>query len=338
MSAAHRRPNHRQIPTVDALEERCLLSTTAQNQTNLVTAAWHKYHQFVSELQAIELKSQATPDQSVALSDAARTLSSEASAPGTPAIKEKAVEATLQLDQAPLYGWLGESGWAEVRARLTANLASLQVPSSAIDQAIAAMQSVAQSARVTYADYQSLTAKEGSYERARSSVRVSTSHFPDPETYYTQHLRGFFRGGAVSKKDAQAALDADLRAIARNASDSSAQTGVLHRDVRLLQQVGGTVTSQTFAQFSDAFVAAFDSGAPSAAEQQALGSEFQAILGANALPSTLAAANRLVSDSPAFFQAADSSQATVRLLTTDVVALVAAGGGAAPNAYRIQIP
>ena len=105
--------NHRQIPAVDALEDRCLLSTTTQNQSSRVATAWHKYHQFVSELQRIELKSQATPDQSVALSDAARTLSSEASASGTPAIKEKAVEATLQLDQAPLYGWLGESGWAE---------------------------------------------------------------------------------------------------------------------------------------------------------------------------------------------------------------------------------
>ena len=105
-----------------------------------------------------------------------------------------------------------------------------------LDQAIAAMQSVAQSARVTYSDYQSLTAKEGSYARARSSVGISTSHFPDPETYYTQHLRGFFRGGAVSKKAAQATLDVDLWAIERDASDTSAQTDVLHRDVRLLQQ------------------------------------------------------------------------------------------------------
>jgi hypothetical protein len=338
MSATQRHANHRQIPAVDALEDRCLLSAIAQNQSSRVARAWHKYHQFVSELQRIELKSQATPDQSVALSDAARSLSSEASASGTPAIKKKAVEATLQLDQAPLYGWLGESGWAEVRARLTANLAPLQIPSSAIDQAIAAMQSVARSARVTYSDFQSLTAKESLYERARSSVGISTSHFPDPETYYSQHLRGFFRGGAGSQKNTQAALDTNLRAIERDANDSSAQTDVLRRDVHLLQQVGAAVTSQAFAQFVNAFVAAFDHGPPNAAEQQALGAEFRAILGANALPSTLGAAARLVSDSPPFFQAAASSQANVRTITTDLVALVAVGGGAAPNAFKIQIP
>jgi hypothetical protein len=338
MSADERRASHRRIPAVDVLEERCLLSTTVPSQSSRVAMVWHKYHQFVSELQRIELKSQATPDQSVALSDAARTLSSEAAASGTPAIKEKAVKATLQLDQAPLYGWLGESGWADVRARLATNLATLQVPSSAIDQAIAAMQSVARSAGVTYSDYESLTAKEKSYERARSSVRISTSHFPDPETYYTQHLRGFFRGGAVSKKEAQATLDANLRAIERDANDSSAQPGVLHRDVHLLQQVGAAVTSQAFAEFTSAFVAAFDNGAPNAAEQQALGAEFRTILGPNALPTTLGAADRLVSDSPAFFLAAASSQTNVRTVTTDVVALVAAGGGAAPNAYKIQIP
>src|SRR5262249_26274371 len=145
MSAAQRRADHRQIPAVDALEDRCLRSTTAQSQSSRVATAWHKYHQFVSELQRIELKSLATPDQSVALSDAARTLGSEASASGTPANKEKALKATLQLDQALLYGWLGASGWADVRSRLTANLASLRIPPSAIDQAITAMQSVARS-------------------------------------------------------------------------------------------------------------------------------------------------------------------------------------------------
>src|SRR5262249_30083001 len=152
---------------------------------------------------------------------------------------------------------------------LTANLAPLQVPPSAIDQAIAAMQATATSAGVTYSDYQSLTAKENSYARARSSVHNSTSHFPDPETYYTQHLRGFFRGGATSEKQAQAKLDADLQAIEREASDSPAQTGVLHRDVQLLQQVGAALTSQAFSQFASTFSDAFDNGAPSAAAQQA---------------------------------------------------------------------
>jgi hypothetical protein len=85
-------------------------------------------------------------------------------------------------------------------------------------------------------------------------------------------------------------------------------------------------------------VAAFDNNAPNAAQQQALGAEFRAILGANALPATLGAADRLVADSPAFFQAADSSQANVRIIVTDVDALIAVGGGAAPNAYKIQIP
>lgn len=338
MSTSRRPANHRRIPAVDALEDRYLLAATAQSQGNRVAAAWHKYHEYVSELQRIELKSQATQDQSVALSDAARTLSSEASASGTPEVQARAIAATLQLDQAPLYGWLGESGWAEVRSRLTANLAPLQTPSSAIDQTIAAMQAVAGSAGVTSSDYQSLTARERSYARARSSARNTTSHFPDPETYYTQHLRGFFRGAAVSEKQAQASLDADLEAIEREANDTPAQSKVLRRDVQLLQQVGAATTSQAFAQFAGTFTAAFDNGAPDAAAQQSLGATFRIILGPNALPSTLNAADRLVADSPAFFLAAASSQANIRTITTDVLVLVAAGGGAAPNAYKIQIP
>ena len=200
------------------------------------------------------------------------------------------------------------------------------------------MQAVAQSADVTYADYQSLTTKELSYDRARSSARNSTSHFPDPETYYSQHLRGFFRGATVSKSQAQATLNADLRAIEHQANDSSGQSGVLHRDVQLLQQVGAAITSEAFVQFTDSFVAAFDHGAPDAAAQQALGAEFQSILGPNAVQSTLNAANRLVADTPSFFTAAASSQANVRTITTDVVGLVAYGGGAAPNAYKIEVP
>ncbi len=338
MSISQRRANHRQIPAVDGLENRCLLTAGAQTQQYRVTEAWHKYHQYVSELQRIELKSQATPDQSTALSDAARTLSSEIAVSGTPAVQAKVDAATLQLDQAPLYGWLGDSGWQEVKARLTANLAPLQVSSSAIDQAIADMQAVAQSAGVSYSDYQNLTAKEGSYERARMSAPDSTSHFPDPETYYSQHLRGFFRGGAVSKKQAEATLNADLKTIEHGAGDSSAQTAVLRRDVQLLQQVGASISSDAFTQFSNTFVAAFDNGTPNAAAQQALGAEFRGILGANSLPSTLSAADQLATDSPAFFQAAGSSQANVHTITTDVLALVANGGGASLNAYKIQIP
>jgi hypothetical protein len=338
MNTSRRRADQRKIPAVDALEDRCLLTATSQNQAYRVQEAWHKFHQYVSDLQRIELKSHATPQESIALSDAARTLGAEASAQGTPAVQAKAVEATLQLDQAPLYGWLGEAGWADVRARLTANLAPLRVPSSAIDQAIAAMQAVAKSAGVSYSDYRDLTTKEASYSRARSSARDSLDHFPDPETYYSQDLRGFFRGGAVSKGKAQSTLDADLKAIERQAGDSSAQTGVLRRDVHLLEKVGATVTSQSFAQFADTFESAFDDGVPDAPAQQALGAQFRIILGANALRPALDAADRLVADTPAFFEAAASSQANVGTITTDVVAIVSFGGGNAPNAYKIQIP
>ena len=114
MSSSRRRGKHRRIPALDSLEDRCLLTTTGQSQAYRVQRAWHEYHQFVSELQRIELKSQATPEESVALSDAARTISSEATADRTPAAQAGAVAATLQLDQAPLYGWLGEPGWSEV--------------------------------------------------------------------------------------------------------------------------------------------------------------------------------------------------------------------------------
>lgn len=338
MSTPTRRTELSRFPVVDALEERCLLSAFAQSQAYYIQQAWHDYHRYVSELQQVELASHATPAESLALSDAARTLSADAAADGTPAVQARADAATAQLDQAPLYGWLGETGWATVRSRLSDSLRTLRVPESAIDQAIAAMQAVAQSAGVTNSEFDDLTAKEASYERAREQVWNSTSHFPDPAIYYTKHLRGFFRGAAVARTQAQTTLDADLETIEREANDSSAGTDVLRRDVQLLQHVGATVTSQAFAAFSDAFVTAFQNGAPDAAAQQALATRFRSILGTNAVPSALNAADRLVADTPAFFQAAAASSVNIRTIANDVVVLVANGGGAAPNAYKIQIP
>src|SRR5262245_47365323 len=133
------RPDRRRVLALEAMEGRLLLTTSSV--TTLVTRARHKYHEYVSELQHVELGSRATAADEMALRDAARSISAAAAgaslAPA--AAQSKALAATLQLDHAPLDGPLGAPGWAAVRARLAADLDGTGVPPDLIDAAIAAM-------------------------------------------------------------------------------------------------------------------------------------------------------------------------------------------------------
>jgi hypothetical protein len=330
------RPDRRRVLALEAMEGRRLLTTSSV--TSLVTRARHKYHEYVSELQHVELGSRATAADEMALRDAARSISAAAAgaslAPA--AAQSKALAATLQLDHAPLDGPLSAPGWAAIRARLAADLDGTGVPPDLIDAAIAAMQSVARSAGVTADELGTLSAKEDSYQEARNALPSGAASLPDPGLYYTQHLRGFFRGGDAQRRVDQAKLSADLRAIAGRAHDTPAASGVLHRDAQLLEQVEAAVTSQAARQIGDAFVATFAQGTPGALDVARLDAEIRALLGPGASPALLGAADRLAADAPAF-SAAVGSPADVRTIAADLLALVADGGGSPPNPFKIQI-
>lgn len=313
------RPNRRCAASLDSLEGRLLLSSTSHSTAYRVARAQHKYHEYVGELQHVELQSRATPAEALALRDVARSISAAAATTDLPrpVARRKAVVATLQLDHAPLHGVLEERGWAEVRTRLASTLDGLNVPPDLIDRAVAAMRAIARSARVTTDEFATLSAKEASYRNARNALPNGSANLPDPEVYYTQHLRGFFRGGAVEHRQAQAMLESHISAIIASTHGTPAAEEVLRRDARLLEQLGATVDSQANARLGDTFVAAFDQGIPDEGQRSELRAALLAILGPGATRRTFSAVDRLVADThPSSWPRARLRSPFARSLTT----------------------
>jgi hypothetical protein len=162
-------------------------------------------------------------------------------------------------------------------------------------------------------------------------------HFEDPSLYYTQHLRGFFRGWGVQRLHAEAKLNGDQRTIQAEAHTNPAGSAVLDRDVQLLKGLGAAVPSPTMDQFNATYVAAFAQGAPASDELAQLRSSLVGILGPAGTGQRIASVGRLVADAPAFYQAAGASQANVATIVTDVGTLVDAGGGEPLNPFKIII-
>jgi hypothetical protein len=300
----------------------------------------HEYDQYVSELKRIELASQATPAEYVALRDDARAISAAASAGSLPRanVQLKAVEASLILDRSPLYGWLDDDGWTGMAGRLTSTLDGLNVPQPLIDQTVADMRTVATSAGVGPFDFATFTNNFDTLRNGEQTLPAGSGyHFEDPSLYYTQHLRGFFRGWGTRRLEAQAKLHKDLGTIQAEARTDPAGAAVLNRDVSILKGLGAAVPSATMDQFNTTYVAAFAQGMPSSAELSQLQSNLVGILGPAGTAHRIASVGRLVADAPAFYQAVGSSQTNVETIVTDVGTLVDAGGGETLNPFKITI-
>jgi hypothetical protein len=327
----------RRLPSVLAPYSSSYYYNQAYYQAQVVR---HEYDQYVSELKRLELASQATPAEYLALRDDARAISAAASSghlPGT-TVQLKAVEASLILDRSPLYGWLENDGWTGMSTRLTSTLDVLNVPQTIIEQAITDMRSLAESAGVGPYDFATFT---NDFDTLRNGEQTLPSgsgyHFEDPSLYYTQHLRGFFRGWGVQKLEAEAKLGKDLHAVQAQARTDPAGAAVLHRDVQVLKSLGAGVSSATMGPFNVTYVAAFAQGAPTAAVLAQLRSTLVGILGPAGTPDRIASVHRLVTDTPAFYQAAGASQAAIETIVTDVGTLVDAGGGETLNPFKITI-
>jgi hypothetical protein len=235
-------PNARRfMPRIDRLEPRTLLSAASaagSYQAHASAVARHAYDVYVSDLRRMELLSQATPAQYTALRDDARALS--ASVSGAPLdlarVQTATISVTLLIDRSLVQGWLDDAGWNAIRGQMKLDLAGLPVPEALIDQTIADMRAAAVSAGVDPGTYQVFSADQQSYKDARAQVYSGTFHssFPDPQVYYTQHLRGFFRGWAVQKTDDEAKLRNDVSSAARGSDGGAGGIGVLNRDVGLL--------------------------------------------------------------------------------------------------------
>ncbi len=133
--APHNRPHGQNrslhlIPYTEGLETRQVLSsynpfstyslwpysTSSQQFNSRAAFVRHEYDHYVSELKTLELKSQATPGELLALRDDSRAISVAASSASLPqaTAHNTAVAVSLQLDRSPLYGAAQNSGWGVV--------------------------------------------------------------------------------------------------------------------------------------------------------------------------------------------------------------------------------
>jgi len=242
----------------------------------------HDYDRYVSELKSLELKSQATPAELLALRDDARAISAAASAANLPpaVANNTAAEVSLQLDRSPLYGSAKDPGWDVVSARVTTNLDKLDIPQPLIESTLADIKAIADSAGVSAAEFQTFTNDFYTLRDAESALPSNPYyHFEDPGLYYSQHLRGFFRGWGRQKVAAEAKLKIDLRTIHTEAQVDPAGMVIVHRDVHLLESLGAAVPSTTNQQLDDAYLAAFADGVPALQAVSQLRSSLATILG-----------------------------------------------------------
>ena len=324
-------------PALEGLESRQLLTSSSAAYWTYRTS--HELNLFVGDLQRLELMSQATPAQYLALRDDARAISRAASTTtlALPEANAKALAVSLQLDRSALDGWMGDSAWDGVRSRLTANLDGLNVPPALVDQTIADMKAIATSSGVTFHDFQTFTDEFNTLRADEAYTTSGYRHFPDPGLYFTQHLRGFFRGGAVQRGRDQSKLDADLRTIGAESSDTPAEAAALASEARLLEKIGAGLPTQANEQVGQDFLATFAQGSPSPEALAQARSALVADLGAGTSGPSLSAVDHLIAGASGFFQDAGSSQANARTLVLDVRAIVADGGGSPLNPFKVEV-
>ncbi len=276
---SQRRPLRLLGARVEALEPRDVPTAAMTSSVSYAqAAAKHAYDQFVSELQRIELRSAATPAEYLALRDDTRAISEAVSAvPAASTTPDKLVAATVLIDRALLEGSLGDAGWSESAVGSQATWPRPGSPRAARQDGgrHAGRRRFRRgdpgAAQVLFSDLASV-------QRARNLMHGGTpsASFRDPEVYYTQHLRGFFRGWAQQKTADENRLRADL------AATPNGPGGVLGRDVVILEQLGAPIPSDANRVLTDAYVAAFAAGTPSPAALSAFRATAIVALGATA--------------------------------------------------------
>jgi hypothetical protein len=351
----HRRSRrHHAALDAESLETRQLLtfiapfptasfwSPSSSNQQLRSQAALvrHEYDTFVGAVKTLELQSQATPDEFRALRDDAREISAAASPTKLPPTiaRNKAVEVSLQLDRSPLYGWAQGTAWTEISTRLTTNLASLDVPQPLIDKTLVDEKAVAVSAGVDFAGFQAFT---HAFSTLRAGEKRLPSnpyyHFDDPALFYTQHLRGFFRGWGIQKVAAEAQLRNDLRSIQTESVASPSQFAVVERDVQILQSLASALPSSSSHQFFASYSAAFAQGEPTPDMLSQLSVNLVQALGPAGTPPRIKTVDKLAKDATAFARAVGDSSSRVQVIVADVSILVDAGGGELLNPFKVTV-
>ena len=285
-------------------------STSSQQYNSRAAFVRHEYDQYVSELKTLELKSQATPGELLALRDDARAISVAASSASLPqaTAHNTAVAVSLQLDRSPLYGAAKNSGWGVVTGRLTTNLQSLDVPQPLIDQTLTDMRTLAASAGVSADEFQTFTNDFYALRNAESSLPPNTyitSRTPDCTTRIISagsSVVGAFRRSlprpgfngtcGPSKTRTRPARPAAPCCIAMRTSWKGSAPRCRARPT---------------SSWMIAYLAAFDEVVPTPQALSQLQSNLVTILGPAGTTQRITAVDRLVDDAPAFARAAGAS-------------------------------
>jgi hypothetical protein len=215
------------------------------------------------------------------------------------------------------------------------DLAGFNVPPAIINQTVVDMKAAALSAGVDPGTADILDAQIASVQSARNQLYGGNSGYSyrDPEVYYTQHLRGFFRGWADQKTQDQAKLNADVATVSRGSSTSAA---VLNGDLGRLEVLGAAITSDASAQLTTSYIIAFAQGSPSPTSLATFRASAISALGTTANKARVATLNKLIADAPAFYTAAGSF-ANVQTIVTDTQAVIEDGQGSSLNPFLIVI-
>jgi hypothetical protein len=329
----------RYSPALEPLEGRLLLATTisSTNSPFFATSAFQlqsDYNSLVTQLRNMELRSRATPAQFRALRDDVRSISeATASAAANPQVlASKALAATLQIDRAPLDGWLDSQGWTDLAGRLAPNLVTLGAPQPLIAQTLADMRAIGTAVGLSHAGFVSYSSHFNHVRAEENSLPSGYGNLPDPGVYYTQHLRGFFRGWASEKAADTAKLSADLKSLG-----TPGGAVVLKRDTRVLEGISAQVPSAASARMLQAYSAALSQGVPTSVDLDALRLGITDALGPGVSARRASQINLFIRDAPAFGQALGSSPANLQAIAADVQALINDGAGSGPNPFRIQV-
>ncbi len=206
-----------------------------------------------------------------------------------------------------------------------------------IAQTIGDMKAVATSARVTYPEYQNFTSDFSQLRADEQLPGASAYDDPDPETYYAQHLLGFFRGSADQRSVDKSQLRSDLKSIPSASGASASGQAAVHRDAQLLQKLGAALPSDSNSALLAGYVNAFALGAPTPGDLTQLQSALVTALGTTASRARVSSVKRLITDAPAFYQGVGSSAANVQTVADDVQAVVNDGVGSTPDPFRITL-
>ena len=203
----HRRV-YRFVPKGDALEQRRVLSYfwpygSYSGSTNNFRArprlSGMNMTNMLGELKSIELKSQATPAELLALRDDARAISTAASAADVPAATatQRRLKSRCNSTAHPCTDRRPMQAGGSSQLRVTTNLDRLDVPTPVVDQTLADMKALATSAHVNASEFQTFTNDFNTLRAGEATLPSNPYyHFEDPGLFYASTSAASFATGA----------------------------------------------------------------------------------------------------------------------------------------------